>query len=122
MSNIFIGIDPSVNSTGMTILNDDGYCRFFIIKGGKLSKKEINASKEYSDIFEYVDIVNGTIVSIGTHPCGMVVSPIPLDENMGLCSLSTTNKPVSMINMKEIDGLNFVKLDILGLDNIEIIK
>ena len=89
--------------------------------------KEIDANEElmrnkYSDIFEYVDIVNGTIVSIGTHPCGMVVSPIPLDENMGLCSLSTTNKPVSMINMKEIDGLNFVKLDILGLDNIEIIN
>lgn len=54
MSNIFIGIDPSVNSTGMTILDDEGYCRFFIIKGGKLSKKEINASKEYSDIFEYI--------------------------------------------------------------------
>ena len=89
--------------------------------------KEIDANEElmrnkYSDIFEYVDIVNGTIVSIGTHPCGMVVSPIPLDENMGLCSLSTTDKPVSMINMKEIDGLNFVKLDILGLDNIEIIN
>ena len=89
--------------------------------------KEIDASEglvrnKYSDIFEYVDIVNGTIVSIGTHPCGMVVSPIPLDENIGLCSLSTTNKPVSMINMKEIDGLNFVKLDILGLDNIEIIN
>lgn len=78
--------------------------------------------KKYPDIFEYVDIVNGTIVSIGSHPCGMVVSPIPLDENMGLCSLSTSNKPVSMINMKEIDGLNFVKLDILGLDNIEIIN
>ena len=89
--------------------------------------KEIDANEKlmrnkYPDIFEYVDIVNGTIVSIGTHPCGMVVSPIPLDENMGLCSLSTTNKPVSMINMKEIDGLNFVKLDILGLDNIEIIN
>ena len=89
--------------------------------------KEIDANEElmrnkYPDIFEYVDIVNGTIVSIGTHPCGMVVSPIPLNENMGLCSLSTTNKPVSMINMKEIDGLNFVKLDILGLDNIEIIN
>ena len=89
--------------------------------------KEIDANEElmrnkYPNIFEYVDIVNGTIVSIGTHPCGMVVSPIPLDENMGLCSLSTTNKPVSMINMKEIDGLNFVKLDILGLDNIEIIN
>ena len=27
-----------------------------------------------------------------------------------------------MLNMKEIDSLNYVKLDILGLDNIQIIN
>ena len=89
--------------------------------------KQIDANEkemrnQYPDIFEYVDIINGTIVSIGSHPCGTVVSPIPLDENMGLCSLSTNENPITMLNMKEIDGLNYVKLDILGLDNIEIIN
>lgn len=89
--------------------------------------KQIDANEremrnQYPDIFEYVDIINGTIVSIGSHPCGTVVSPIPLDENMGLCSLSTNENPITMLNMKEIDSLNYVKLDILGLDNIEIIN
>ena len=28
--------------------------------------------KEYPEVFKYVDIVNGTIVSIGTHPSGAV--------------------------------------------------
>ena len=51
--NVFIGIDPSINSTGMTIRNDTGFCRFFIIKGDKLTKKEKNAQSDNSEIFEY---------------------------------------------------------------------
>lgn len=51
--NVFIGIDPSINSTGMAIRTDTGYCRFFIIKGDKLTKKEKNAQSDNSEIFEY---------------------------------------------------------------------
>ena len=51
--NVFIGIDPSINSTGMTIRTDTGFCRFFIIKGDKLTKKEKNAQLNNSEIFEY---------------------------------------------------------------------
>ena len=51
--NVFIGIDPSINSTGMTIRTDTGFCRFFIIKGDKLTKKEKNAQSYNSEIFEY---------------------------------------------------------------------
>ena len=51
--NVFIGIDPSINSTGMTIRTDTGFCRFFIIKGDKLTKKEKNAQSANSEIFEY---------------------------------------------------------------------
>lgn len=51
--NVFIGIDPSINSTGMAIRTDTGYCRFFIIKGDKLTKKEKNAQLDNSEIFEY---------------------------------------------------------------------
>ena len=51
--NVFIGIDPSINSTGMTIRTDTGFCRFFIIKGDKLTKKEKNAQSDNFEIFEY---------------------------------------------------------------------
>ena len=51
--NVFMGIDPSINSTGMTIRTDTGFCRFFIIKGDKLTKKEKNAQLDNSEIFEY---------------------------------------------------------------------
>lgn len=77
---------------------------------------------KYPELFEYVDILQGVIVSVGSHPCGFIVSPISLDENIGLFTTSTSKYPISQINMKEIDSLNFVKLDILGLDNIQIIN
>ena len=51
--NVFIGIDPSINSTGMTISTDTGFCRFCIIKGDKLTKKEKNAQSANFEIFEY---------------------------------------------------------------------
>lgn len=78
--------------------------------------------KKYQDLFKYVDIVMGTIVSIGNHPAGLVVSPYPVDEWFGLCSTATNANMISQINMKEIDGLNFVKLDVLGLDCVGLIN
>ena len=78
--------------------------------------------KQYPDIFRYVDLIQGTIVSIGTHPSACIVSPIPLDENVGLCSVANNSRPVSQLNMKEIDSLNYVKLDCLGLDAMGLIN
>ena len=77
---------------------------------------------KYKTLFEYVDIVNGTIVSVGTHPSGVLVSDLPIDEAIGLCSISSSDYPVSMLNMKELDALMYVKLDILGLDNLGVIN
>ena len=85
-------------------------------------ENELKYREKYKELFEYVDIINGTIVSIGSHPCGIVVSPITLDDHMGLCTISTSEHPVSMIYMKEIDAQNYIKLDVLGLDNIQLIN
>lgn len=79
-------------------------------------------AEKYPNLFEYVDIVNGTIVSVGNHPAGLVVSPYIVEEYFGTFTTSTNEYPISQINMKEIDSLNFVKLDILNLDNVELIN
>lgn len=88
----------------------------------KVDDEEDKLREQYSDMFEYVDIVNGTIVSIGTHPSGVLISDLNIEEEVGLCSLSTSDYPVSMLNMRELDALMYVKLDILGLDNIGVIN
>ena len=88
----------------------------------KIELDEAGCRKTYPELFKYVDIVNGCVVSVGNHPCGLVVSPVPIDDRMGLFTTSTDDVPISQINMKEIDLQNYVKLDLLKLDTIELIN
>lgn len=87
-----------------------------------VEQDEAGCREKYPDVFKYVDIVNGCVVSVGNHPCGLVVSPYPIDDRMGLFTTSTDDVPISQINMKEIDLQNYVKLDLLKLDTIELIN
>ena len=78
--------------------------------------------KQYPELFTYVDRLNGVIASMGSHPSGFVVSPITLDDNVSTLYTKESKYRVTSVNMKELDGENYVKLDILGLDNIELIN
>ena len=91
----------------------------YICNNVETSEKKMR--EEYPEVFEYVDLVSGTIVSTGSHPCGMITSATPLEGDIGLCTNSNDPYPISQIYMKEIDSLNYVKLDLLALDTIEII-
>lgn len=89
------------------------------------NKKEYVSEKireKHEKLFEYVDMVTGTVTSLGRHAAGLVVSPINIEEAFGTLYISSSDKPISQINMKEIDSLNFVKLDILGLDCVGLIS
>lgn len=70
--------------------------------------------QKYPELFKYVDIVLGTIVSIGSHPSGVLVSDRDIESEVGLCYLKDDPYPVSFLNMKELDVQNFVKVDVLG--------
>lgn len=88
----------------------------------RVEMDEAGCRKQYPDLFKYVDVVNGCVVSVGNHPCGLVVSPYSIDDRMGLFTTSTDDVPISQINMKEVDLQNYVKLDLLKLDTIELIN
>ena len=88
----------------------------------RVEMDEAGCRKQYPNLFKYVDIVNGCVVSVGNHPCGLVVSPYSIDDRMGLFTTSTDDVPISQINMKEVDLQNYVKLDLLKLDTIELIN
>ena len=87
------------------------------------SESEVDkVREEYPELFKYVDMVQGVIVSVGNHPAGVVVSPFPLEPAMGTFTTRTNAYPISQINMKEVDSQNYVKLDILSLDNMGLIN
>lgn len=91
----------------------------YLSKG--VDTNEDKMRKEYPEVFKYVDRVNGVIVSIGTHPCGRLTYDHPLDDVVGLCSTSTDEHMVSQLYMHSLDECNYVKLDCLALDTIELI-
>jgi|GEM_PF-449204 len=95
---------------------EDGYIWMPLKSIERLDVKE----KTYN--LSVLDDNSYTVNNIAVHNCGTIVSPIPLDDVVGLCTISTCSHPVSMLSMKCIDAQNFTKLDILGLDNIQLIN
>lgn len=87
-------------------------------------KDRIDASwrTRYPELFMYTDIMNGVIESMGSHPSGFLVSPISIDQHISTLYTKESKYRVTALNMKEIDAQNYVKLDILGLANIELIN
>ena len=78
--------------------------------------------KKYQELFFYVDIVIGTITSLGRHAAGIVVSPTDLEHDFGTLTIDSDPRPVSQIDMHEIDSLNYVKMDLLGLNAVGLIN
>ena len=77
--------------------------------------------EQYPELCKYVNIVIGTITSLGRHAAGIVCSPIDLRKAFGTLYVKTDPRPVSQIDMHEIDSLNFVKMDLLGLHAVGLI-
>lgn len=120
-----IATKGAVRDVCRALYKDDGKINYLDLSSEiskEVDRDVENARKKWPEVFRYADVVDGTIVSIGTHPSGVLISDLPIDEMIGLCSISTSDYPVSMINMKELDDQMYVKLDILGLDNIGVIN
>lgn len=78
--------------------------------------------EKYPELFKYVDIVIGTIVSVGTHPSGILVTDHDIITELGTCMLSGNPYQVCCLDMKQLDALGFVKEDILQLDTVQIVN
>ena len=120
-----IALKGAIRDVCRALYKEDETVDYLFLSSEIISLAELDEGKAreaYPEVFKYVDIVNGTIVSVGTHPSGVLVSDLPIEEIVGLCSTSSSKYQVSVINMKELDDLMFVKLDVLGLDNIGVIN
>lgn len=78
--------------------------------------------EEHKELMYYAEKVIGVITSVGRHAAGIIVTDRNLIDEIGAIQVADFKYPVSAIDMKEVDSLNYVKLDVLGLDNIGLIK
>lgn len=111
----------------------------YIGKGLGYSLKEVDTIKEllggknedeitdliiekYPELARYVQLVIGVIINSGIHASGILVSDKDIDEEIGLCHAGSSPYVVSVCDMHELDVRNFVKFDLLGLQNLKLIN
>ncbi len=82
---------------------------------------ENKARQQYKDVAYYIDGLIGVPTSQSRHPAGICVSPERLDENVGTF-IDSEGKIVCQLGMDDIHTRNYVKLDILGLNTLQIIR
>ena len=97
----------------------------YLLENMKKIKKEYEANPDkaretYNELFYYFDGLLNTNISQSMHPCGMVVSPVTLEDNYG--TLYKDDKKILQIDMEDVHEISLVKYDILGLKNVGIIK
>lgn len=97
----------------------------YLLENMKKIKKEYEANPDkaretYDELFYYFDGLLNTNISQSMHPCGMVVSPVTLEDNYG--TLYKDDKKILQIDMEDVHEISLVKYDILGLKNVGIIK
>lgn len=77
--------------------------------------------KKYPEVFYYYDGMLGCVISQSQHPAGIIASPINLIDSYG-GFINADGQVVLPINMEEIHEINLVKYDLLGLQNVQIIR
>lgn len=82
---------------------------------------EAKAREKHPDVAYYIDGLIGVPVSQSRHPAGICVSPERLDTNVGTF-VDSDGKIVCQLGMDDIHTRNYVKLDILGLNTLQIIR
>ena len=64
----------------------------------------------------------GVIENVSTHACGFVATDRNIDEEIGTFKTDKCQWVISQNNMKCIDVVNFVKMDFLVVDNVQIVE
>jgi DNA polymerase-3 subunit alpha len=87
------------------------------------SVKELKAySEKYKPWFTIARALEGCYKSTGLHAAAVVISDVPFDESAYPLTRSKDGDPIFGWDMNTVDGLNLLKLDILGLNTLDDIQ
>ena len=81
-------------------------------KGDDLPAKTINNAKK----------LEGSIRNIGTHACGVIITPEPLIDLIPITNSKDADLMVTQFDNSVVEAAGLLKMDFLGLKNLTIIK
>lgn len=78
--------------------------------------------QQYPELCQIAEEVEGIVIGVSRHAAGVIVSDKDLMSEIGIVEVKDFKYAVSSIDMNGVDKLQYVKLDVLGLKNIEWIQ
>lgn len=78
--------------------------------------------KQYPKLFEYAEVLSGKPKSVGVHAAGTVVTPVPITTLFPMGRGRGDKTSVTQWDMYDVEAAGFVKLDLLGLNTIDVMN
>jgi DNA polymerase-3 subunit alpha len=76
-------------------------------------------------MFSVASILENNTRQMGRHAAGIIISPEPIVNYCPLTKISSTNKEISYVtqyDMKTIEAIGLIKIDVLGLETLDLIS
>lgn len=85
-------------------------------------RKYYQENPQYHTILDEANKIEGTIRNVGIHAAGIIIAPKPLNELIPVCKVKDSELLVTQIEGSDIEDAGIIKMDFLGLSNLNIIK
>ena len=85
--------------------------------------KQIYESEELAGkVLRQAEIIEGMVRHSGTHACGFIITPSPLQELVPLMKTHDTTLPVTQYDNSVVEQAGLLKMDFLGLRTLSILR
>ncbi|NLN92908.1 MAG: DNA polymerase III subunit alpha [Candidatus Hydrogenedens sp.] len=84
-------------------------------------KRAVEEDPDVGRLWKLATRLEGTINNFGTHAAGVVICDHPLTDHIGLFKAAGSDTVVTQVEMKGVDAIGLLKMDILGLRTLTMI-
>lgn len=78
-------------------------------------------AEKYPDIVRLADRLEGYPCSVGIHPAGIVISPVPVINRYPLIKCKNESLMATSLDLKDVEKLSGIKFDLLALSSLKAI-
>lgn len=76
---------------------------------------------QWKELLEMATPFYGRINSTSVHPCGLIISPVPISTVAPTQVRQEDNTTITQWTYPQLESLGFIKMDLLGLNSLDII-
>jgi DNA polymerase-3 subunit alpha len=80
-----------------------------------------NLSTKYPEVINLAKKIEGYPSSMGIHPAGIVISPVPINDRYPLVNCKNDMLMATSLDLKDVEKLSGVKFDLLSLSSLSVI-